>query len=524
MAIVTAVNVAWVMVTLSVIPPADFRGVVSTGLDLLSDIGGPTVLVLGIAFMIGSAGYGTVNSAFELSNAVDERLPRLRRLSTIIRPGASVEILDPQTGATIVINRVDGQLVAVGHFGRQRVRHVIGPEGFDGTAMLNELGVDRHGVWVHLDSLGPVGDDLAVDIETSMVIREHAPERSRHDFVGSDADDALEHRIVICCVRKPSTIAEIAERVDIDEATADALVADLVTARRLRAETDGTYGAALGTRQRSSSAVVAALFSELEAEEAAPSAADTATPPGSNETRRVPDALNSVPIRRLIVTTPVVAAALTASALVAAEIGFTEVVSLVAMTAIMVLGAGLPLLLNMSYAARAERPVRVGAVLRSRLVNQLLFWFFIGVSALYATVIYSDWVGRIASIGVGALLVWLYVTAVRRGAFSPRSAVLVETTAGSDLRVSAVAAGEPRSVIAPDDLDPAARRLEVRVPDGLTSPIQICALDGETVPVRLGRYRATSADGTEATGRLEDSVGDEVILGDGEVHIVWQLG
>lgn len=528
MAVITVANVAWVVVTLSVVPPADFDGVVSTGLGLLRDVGGPAVVVLGIAFMIGGAGYGAVNSSFELSNAIDERLPRLRHLSTIIRPGAAVEVLDPQTAATIVINRVDDQLVAVGHFGRRRVRQPIGPDGFDGTAMLHELGVERHGVWVHLDALGTVGDDLAVEIETSMVIREHAPERSRHDFVGAGTDDELDHRIVICCVRRPSTIAEIAERVEIDETTAAALVADLVAARRLRAETDGTYGAALGTRQRASSAVVAALFSELEAEEAEraapPATADSAAPSGPGETRRVPDALNSVPIRRLIVTTPVVVAALTASALVAAEIGFTAVVSLVAMTAIMVLGAGLPLLLNLSYAARAERPVRAGALLGSALLNRVLFWFFVGVSVLYATVIYTDWVSRLASIGVGALMVWLYITATRRGAFAARSAILVETTAGRDLRVGAVAAGEPRPVIAPDDLDPAARRLEVRVPGGLVSPIAICALDGETVPVRLGRYTATSADGTEVTGRLEDSVGDEVTLGDGEIHIVWQLG
>ena len=529
MAIITVANVAWVMVTLSAVPPAAFDGIVSTGLGLLSEVGGPAVQVLGVVFIIGSAGYGAVNAAFELSSAVDERLPRLRHLSTIIRPGASVEVLDPQTAATIVINRVDDQLVAVGHFGRRRVRQPIGPGGFDGAEMLHELGVDRHGVWVHLDSLGIVGDDLAIDIETSMVIRELAPERSRHDFVGAGTDDELEHRIIICCVRRPSTIAEIADRVGIGEATADALVADLVAARRLRAEADGTYGAALGTRQRSSSAVVAALFTELEAEEAErarqpAAAADTVTPSGPGETRRVPDALNSVPIRRLIVTTPVVIAALTASVLVAAEIGFTAIVSLVAMTAIMMLGAGLPLLLNLSYGARAERPVRAGALLGSTLINRVLFWFFIGVSALYATVIHSDWVSRAASIGVGVLMIWLYVTASRRGAFSPRSALLVETTAGTDLRVSAVDTGDPQPLTAPDDLDDAGRRLEIRVPGGLTSPIQICALDGETVPVRLGRYTITSADGMTASGRLEDSVGDEVTLGDGEIHIVWQLG
>jgi hypothetical protein len=528
MAVVTVANVAWVVVTLSAVPPAAFDGVVSTGLDLLSEVGGPAVLVLGTAFVIGSAGYAAVNSSFELANAVDERLPRLRHLSTIIRPGSSVEVLDPQTAATIVINRVEDQLVAVGHFGRQRVRQIIGPDGFDGTEMLNELGAERHGVWVRLDSLGDVGDGLAVDIETSMAIRELAPERSRHDFVGASTDDELEHRIVICCVRRPSTIAEIAERVGIDEAHADQVVAELVAARRLHAEADGTYGAALGTRQRASSAVVAALFTELEAEEAeranSQASADAPAVTGRNETRHVPDALNSVPIRRLIVTAPVAVAAVTSSGLVSAEIGFTAVVSLVAMTMIMVLGAGLPLLLNMSYAARAERAVKVGALLGSRVLNRVLFWFFIGVIALYATVIYSDWVGRIAAFGVGAVMVWLYVTAARRGAFRPRSAILVETTAGRELRASAVASGTPQTIIAPDELDPGARRLELRVPGGLASPIRICALDGETVPVRLGRYTATSADGVRVTGRLEDSVGDEVMLGDGEIHIIWQLG
>jgi hypothetical protein len=343
MAIITVANVSWVVVTLSAVPPSAFEGVVSTGLGLLSEVGGPAVQVLGIVFVFGSAGFSAVNSSFELSNAIDERLPRLRHLSTIIRPGSSVEVLDPQTAATIVINRVEDQLVAVGHFGRRRARQPIGPDGFDGAEMLHQLGVERHGVWVHLDSLGLVGDDLAIEIETSMVIRELAPERSRHDFVGADIDDELEHRIIICCVRRPSTVAEIAERVGIDEAAATDIIEALVQARRLRAEADGTYGAALGTRQRASSAVVAALFTELEAEETerATSDAGADAPTGRSETRRVPDALNSVPIRRLIVTAPVAVAAATASGLVSAEIGFTAVVSLVAMTAIMVLGAGI---------------------------------------------------------------------------------------------------------------------------------------------------------------------------------------
>ena len=520
MLIATVINSVWVMACLAVIPAEDYATETGTGLGLLTDAIGPEMRVLGLIFLILAPGLGAVSSSFQLSGAIDERLPRLRRLDTVLRDGAAVEVLDAATGAVIIVTRIDDYLVASGHYGRSRDRQTITDTTWSAAAMLEQLGISRRGCWLRMDVLGEVADGTAIEIETSMNLRELTPERKRHDFIGTGSDaEELRNRVITRCIRHPSTIAELAEQLDTGPVEVETVVTALVAEGRLTPVVDDTgtgerYRALLGTRQRAKSAVVAALFSDLVAEES-----------DADERRRsaVPGLLNSLVARRLIISVPTLIALFAVAALLVAGISFAALLNLNAMAAITLLGGGLPILLNLSLRARAERSVDVGRIIQARWLNLGIFVMFCIICALYAAVIYETILNRVVAAAVLGLFLWLYIRSSRSGAFRPRSAISLELRRDGGLRVDAVDNAASRQVEAPSTVDPTDRQLRITIPDGLRSPVVITAIDGETVPARLGAFTASTADGATVTGRLEDTLGTEVTLGSGDLTVVWQL-
>ena len=259
--------------------------------------------------------------------------------------------------------------------------------------------------------------------------------------------------------------------------------------------------------------MVASLFSELSNE-----ANDSAV-----HRSEVPGFLNSPVVRRLIITAPTVIALLFVTVLLAAGVSFAALLSLTAMGAITLLGGVLPVLLNLSMRYRAERFVPAGTIFQAAWISRLLFGFFCVICALYAVVIYDAIINRLVAVAVLGLFVWLYIRSTRNGAFRSRSAVSLELNRAGEVRLDVVEASVLRPFQAPDRIEQSDRNLQITIPDGLRSPVLITAIDGETVPARLGTFTATSADGVTATGRLEDTLGTEITLGTGSVTITWQL-
>lgn len=505
MAAATVVNTTWVVACLSTVPASEYLAENSTGIGLLADAIGPQMTVMGLAFLILAPGLAAVSAALELTNAVDERLPRLRSLSAVLTPGWSAEVSDPRTDAVVMLGQIDDQLIATAHRGRSRVQETITGPKWDGESLLRQIGLSR-GAWVRL-TMSRQADETRVNVQSSLPIAELLPRKPHHDFLDTDEDS---QRVLRLCMREPARLEVLAERLGWAPDRVAAPVDQLVADGKLVALDNGTYRAVLGSRHAVRSPLVSGLLAQLSQEEEPPEHA-------------VPGLLNTPAGRRAIVTLPVLLCIIAVAILEQSGARFASVISLTSMATIVLLAGGFPLLLNLSLRRRAEVPVRAGRLIQSLTVSWALFASFAGVCLLYAVVIYEAWFDRLVAAAVFVVFVLLFVTARQRQAFAPRRAMHLEMSRDGQISAFAIDQSTPLPIDAPKDVALHDRQLVITIPHGGSSTLLLTATDGETVPTRLGRYVITSGNSQRAVGRLVDTLGDEVQVGPGEIHVTWTL-
>jgi hypothetical protein len=511
----TVVNVGWVVVSLGAVGSERFLTETSTGVNLLVEVVGPILTPLTTAFVLLAMGVSAVNCGFVVQGLIAERLPSLRQISTVLRPGASVVAEDPSSGASLTITALtsdDGsvQLIARARRDREVARAVIATDSQDLTPLLRSVGVDRRRAWVRVTVSGEVLGGIAVRVDSSLPLAERSLGGQGAASLADVGEDVAD-RIVVAAVREPGPVEVIADRIGADRATVQREVDLLMGAGRLRADVDGTLRAILGHRHRAKTALVIGLLDELVGADGAESAP-----------LRTTGWLGSEAVRRAVTTVPVASSLAVVLVLLVTGASFTAVLSLISMGTVVFLGGALPLLLGMSLRRRAERRVSESRLLGSSLLATLLFGFMM-VCAIYAVVIYQSILERSVAVAALVVIVASTISAVRRRSFADRSTLLVDLADDGSLSVTALTGGQPVRVHAPTSLGHDENELVIEVPDGLPSPVLLLALDGEVLPARLGAYRITTADGSEIVGRLEDLAGDLVSPGEGALRCRWSL-
>lgn len=525
------INVSWVVVCLGTVPAHEFANEDSTGVHLLAEYAGSALEPLSAIFAILALGFGGLNAAFALGDVIGERLPGLRRLSTILRPGASVQILEPYSLASITLAAVveDGErlIVARGRRGRRQVRAVVNDTTWDGQAMLQELGVTRRHAVLRATIDGEAMGGIVVSVESTLPLTEHEPAAQRAALLGGGAEggdaDQLGTLIVQAAVRRPASSAEIVESVanatGTDVTVVETRLETLLQSRRLALREDGLVHPVLGSRHRAKTALVQQLYAELAGE---------ITPEESDHDRAVEnrrEALSDGIWRRFALAAPAPIALITVLALLASGASFATVLDLVAMATIVLLAGVLPLLLEMSLRRRAERSVRTPRLIGLP-VQLTLLVFFAAVTVIYAVVIYDAWYKKAVAALAFAISSGSIIASRRARAFDRRSTILVETDDGGRFTAVALDGGDPTDIRVDYENVDGRRCLVIDVPAGITSPLLLLALDGEAVPAALGEWTVQVGTTKVATGHLEDSAGEVVewpASTTGPLRCLWHL-
>jgi amino acid permease len=532
-AMLTAIvmNVGWVVACLSAIPAEQLRAEASTGIDLIVAVGGSWMKPLSVVFVVLAMGVGGLNAAFALGDVISERLPGLRRVSTMLRPGSSVEAFDPLLSVGVTISAVSNggttTLIARGRRGRQHHREVIEGDTWDGSALLRELGINRRRAVLRVNVDGRATDGLIVNIESTLPLAEREPPAMRAAVLGAVSDtghgqlEQLSALIVQSVVRQPAAtddvISAIASRTGAPEELVLEAFGTLRAQRRVEVRDDGLLHAVLGQRSRSSSAYVSALLTEIE---------DVAEGKNESKAPRRSAALADGVWRRAAQAAPAVIALIVVASLLTSGVSFAAAIDLVAMATIILLGGVIPLLLGISLRARAERPISILRLGDSLPIQVVLVIGFTAVTIVYATVIYDTWYQKLAAVIAFGATATMVIASIRAGGFARRSTLLVELDTEGKTLVSGLDHGAQRDKDTTAVVDVSSRSMSVDMPTGLRPPMLLLALDGEAVPARLGKWTLTVGGSAVSSGQLEDSAGDVIdwpVEIEGPLQCTWEL-
>ncbi|MEY4339241.1 MAG: hypothetical protein RLZ14_1091, partial [Actinomycetota bacterium] len=429
MAAAIVVNAGWVVAVLSAVEGKKFLDPHSIGVGSIAEVvGGPFKLMATLVVLLGF-GLGSVNAGFAAADVVSERLPEVRRLEAVLRPGVTLEVEVPVLGVLLVITAIDTEgrlaLVARARHSARTERQFISGDHWSATPLLREFGSLPSTRWLNLEVLGENSTGFYVRVETSMQV-EHRP--SVDAVWWNDRLGGLDLRIVQEVVRVPSNERELAMRLGVPLDEMRATIGSLVASNSVRRDEDGNIRAVLGRRHRARSVLVNRLYSEL-----------TGTPMWSGS-----DGASWLRTRWVKVAARALTAALAvglAQGLIASETGFGRVVGLVAMATLVLLDGILPLLLGMSLRRQAERPMRFSRHSMPTWVVVLLVVFFMGVCVLYAVAIFSAILERVVSVLAMVMSLACVVSARRAGAFTPRSNIMLEVDRDGTTSAFALRAG-----------------------------------------------------------------------------------
>jgi hypothetical protein len=303
-----------------------------------------------------------------------------------------------------------------------------------------------------------------------------------------DTDDASTE-VLIALTRKPMSAADLGLRLGIPHERAVERLTDLLDAGRVEESADGTWHARLGQRQRSTFAARMLPRGENATASAMPaSPAWLATSAGA----------------RVIAAMPLLLALATSLVLIAANVSFAAILSFIGILADMFVGVLLPLVLALSSARSADH----SSPPRSPVPPAMVLWLLLGTTLLvlmvYATVIYSGALDRLAALGAVGLAVFLVGAAWRAGALRPCSALVVQVDDDGDVQARAMDAGRPTPADGMRRLPTNGRALALTIPDGVQGPLRVIARSDDDPADALGALLVTWPSGSVHL----DSAGD----------------
>lgn len=482
MAAAIVVNTGWVVAVLAAVPGDAFLQPGSIGVGSISAvIGGPFKIMATVVVVLGF-GVGAINAGFAAADVVAERLPEVRKLEAVLRPGVSLEAEVPVLGVLLVITAVeiDGRmaLVARARHATRSERQFISGDLWHASQFLREFGPLPSTRWLTLEVLGENSAGIYVRVETSMVV-EHKPNVSAVWW--NDRLGGLDLRIVQEVVRLPSRERELALRLALPQEEIDAAVEALLTTNALRRDTDGNLRAVLGRRHRARSLLVHKLCSEL-----------IGTPMWSE--KEGPSWLRSRWVQLMAKAITGLLAVALSQGLIASGTSFGRVVGLVAMATLVLLDGIVPVLLGLSMRRQAERPMRFSRFSMPAWVVSLLVVFFSAVCILYAVAIFSAIIERAVSVLAMVMSLSCVLSARRAGAFTRRSTITLEVAPdGSTSAFALVAGREVEARVSTPHLE-GQQSVSVTVDEALVSPVLVSAVAGDVTPARLADWQVTAPD------------------------------
>lgn len=501
MGVATVVNTGWVFVTLGSTPAAAYGAAGSTGIDLVRAVAGPFAGWLALAFVLLALGVAGMISSFVLGDVAVEQLPLPRSLELDLRAGAVLHCRDAGTEPLVITlaARPDGSgVLAHAQCGRRLATEPVTSPRWSASRLADSVGGRRWGRWLRVEVVGThlhVRSTMLLDVDTrqaSAAVRV--------------LDEGPTGRVTALLLREPRTTAELADALGASPTevieTLRALASDGVVEER----TDGLWHVHLGARRRIDAARLVAGPAHGASLDMAP---------------RSPAWLATSTAARIVAVLPLIVALAMVLGLQASGATFARVFSLIGISAFVVVGTTIPLLIAIASRRSADRVVRAGVL---SLPNGALWSVWVAavaVCAAYALVIYESPGERVAAASAVALSVLCALLARGAKAFRGSSALVLDLDTSGGLAARLTDAGVARAVDAPMRIPALGRTLDVHVDPIPHPPLRVVVLQ-DHAPHQLTGPSARCASGpVQCTTAPRQGSGELTALEGDWVDVSW---
>lgn len=470
----TVVNTGWVFVTLGSTPAADYQAAGSTGIDLVSAVAGPVAGWLALAFVLLALGVAGMISAFVLGDVAIEQLPLPRSLELDLGSGSLLHARDSGSEPVVLTlaARPDGTgLTAMARCGRRLASEPITGTRWSATSLALAVNGGRPGRWLDAQVNG-----THVRVRSTMLLEVDSRQASAAVRV---LDDGPEGRLVALLLRRPRTDDESAAALGVSVAEAQAMLLALAVDGVVDQQDDGTWRVHLGRRRRVNAGHQVAVAREREQLDMAP---------------RSPAWLATSTAARIVAIAPLVLALITVLALQASGATFARVFSLIGISAFVLVGTTIPVLIAIASRRSADRVVRAGLLGAPTPVLWAVWFAVVATCGAYAVVIYRSPGERIAAASAVVISLACALLARAAGAFRGSAALVLDVNDAGEVLARLTDRGVDRSVTAPERLPRPGRTFDVTIDPAPASPLRV-VVHQATAPRQLVDLRAASAQG-----------------------------
>ena len=449
----TVVNTGWVLVTLGSTPAVDYQAAGSTGIDLVSQVAGPVAGWLAIIFVLLALGVAGMISAFVLGDLAVEQLPLPRSLSLDLAGGVMLRCSDGGTEPVVIslASTPDGTAVlAHAQNGREFASEEVTPGGWSAGRLVAAVDGRRWGRWLRVDVTGST-----VQVRSTMLLEVESRKPSAAVHV---LDEGLPGRVTAQLLRRPRTTADLAMVLAVSESEAATALEALVAQGIAAADGDRVWHVNLGHRRTVTTGHRLAGPERTGALTTAP---------------RSPAWLATNLAARVVAVVPLIVALAIVLILQANGATFARVFSLIGISAFVLVGTVIPLLIAIASRRSSDRVVPAGML---GLPQQALWGLWaatVAVCAAYSVVIYDVPAERAAAACSVILAVLSAALSSRARAFDGSSALVVSVDAGGALTCRLTNAGSAQPVGSASQVPATGRTLDISLQTVPRSPLRV---------------------------------------------------
>lgn len=449
----TVVNTGWVFVTLGSTPAADYRAAGSTGIDLVRAVAGPFAGWLALAFVLLALGVAGMISSFVLGDVAIEQLPLPRALELDLSTGAVLHARDGGTEPLVltIAARPDGTgLVAHAQCGRRLASESITSASWSASALASTVGGRRWGRWLHADVRG-----THIRVRSTMLLDVDTRQASAAVRV---LDEGMAGRATALLLRTPRTASDLAGALGCPLEEAQSVLNDLAADGVAECHADDTWHVHLGHRRRI---------------DAARQVTAPVTHGSLDMAPRSPAWLATTAAARIVAVVPLVLALAMVLGLHANGASFARVFSLIGISAFVLVGTTIPLLIAIASRRSADRVVRGGPLGVPNAVLWAIWGATVVVCGIYAVVIYRSPGERLAAASTVVISVVCALLARSAGGFRGSSALVLAVDGSGGVTVRLIDDGTARPFDHPTNLPAAGRSLELSLDRPPRLPLRV---------------------------------------------------
>ena len=474
MSAATVVNTGWVFVTLGSTPAAEYLAEGSTGIDLVSQVAGPVAGWLTVAFVLLALGVAGMISAFVLGDLAVEQLPLPRSLSLDLSRGAVLHGWDGDTDPVVITlasTPDHSAVLARAQRGRKFATAAVTPAGWNARYLLAAVDGRRWGRWLRVDLVG-----ATVEVRSTMLLEVESRKPSAAVHV---LDEGLPGRVTAHLLRQPRTVAGLTEALDSSEADVVSALETLSDQGVAERGTDEVWHVHLGHRRRVGTGHALNAPASAGSLDMAP---------------RSPAWLATNIAARVVAIVPLIVALAMVLGLQASGATFAEVFSLIGISAFVLVGTTIPLLIAIASRRSADRVVPAGVLGVPQPVLWGLWAATVAVCTAYALVIYEVPGERIAAASAVVLSLLSGALARRARSFDGSSALVLSVEPDGALSCRLTDDGRARQVPGTPHVPVTGHSLDVSLDPVPHGPLRVVVRQADA-PRHLVGPRVRSATG-----------------------------